>query len=32
MSEVFFEELDLPKPYANLNVGSGPHGAQTGQI
>ena len=29
MSDVFFNELGLPEPDVNLNVGSGPHGAQT---
>jgi len=29
MSKVFFEELNLPEPYANLNVGSGSHAQQT---
>jgi UDP-N-acetylglucosamine 2-epimerase (non-hydrolysing) len=29
MSDVFFEELDLPRPDANLNVGSGSHAEQT---
>ena len=32
MSQVFFEELDLPKPDVNLNVGSGTHSWQTAQI
>lgn len=30
MSDLFFDELDVPKPDFNLNVGSAPHGAQTG--
>lgn len=29
MSDVFFGELGIPEPDLNLNVGSGPHGAQT---
>lgn len=29
MSDVFFQELQIPKPDYNLNVGSGAHGAQT---
>ena len=29
MSEVFFEELRIPPPNVNLDVGSGPHGRQT---
>lgn len=32
MSEVFFEELHIPKPEYNLGIGSGPHGKQTGMI
>tara|TARA_R110002153_G_scaffold65985_2_gene176568 strand:+ start:1254 stop:2255 length:1002 start_codon:yes stop_codon:yes gene_type:complete len=32
MSKIFFLELGLPKPKYNLNVGSGPHGYQTGQM
>jgi UDP-GlcNAc3NAcA epimerase len=29
MSEVFFQELEIPEPKYNLNVGSDMHGAQT---
>lgn len=32
MSQVFFEELSIPKPYYNLNVGSGKHGSQTAKM
>jgi UDP-N-acetylglucosamine 2-epimerase (non-hydrolysing) len=32
MDRVFFEELDLPAPAYNLDVGSGTHAAQTGAI
>jgi UDP-GlcNAc3NAcA epimerase len=29
MSQVFFDEMNIPKPDYNLNVGSGSHGKQT---
>ena len=32
MSDVFFDELSLPKPDHHLGVGSGSHGAQTAQM
>lgn len=32
MSDVFFDELNLPKPKYHLNVGSGSHGAMTGAM
>lgn len=32
MSEVFFRELGIPAPDRNLDVGSGSHGAQIGQM
>ncbi|TMQ64258.1 MAG: UDP-N-acetylglucosamine 2-epimerase (non-hydrolyzing) [Candidatus Eisenbacteria bacterium] len=32
MSRVFFDELGLPEPDQNLEIGSGTHGRQTGQI
>ncbi len=32
MSDVFFEQLGLPKPERSLGVGSGGHGAMTGRI
>lgn len=32
MSDVFFRDLDLPVPRYNLGIGSGPHGAQTGEM
>ncbi|HEC33670.1 MAG TPA: UDP-N-acetylglucosamine 2-epimerase (non-hydrolyzing) [Chloroflexi bacterium] len=32
LSQVFFDELDLPRPDLNLGVGSGPHGEQTGAM
>ena len=32
MSAQFFDELDIPAPDYHLEVGSGPHGAQTGRM
>ncbi len=32
MSDVFFEELSIPKPAYHLGVGSGSHGHQTGEM
>ena len=32
MSRIFFDELDIPKPHYNLEIGSGPHGKQTGAM
>ena len=32
MSDVFFADLGLPEPVANLGVGSGSHGKQTGAL
>jgi UDP-GlcNAc3NAcA epimerase len=32
MSDVFFEELGIPKPAHHLGVGSGSHGKQTGRM
>lgn len=32
MSDVFFDELNIPKPAYHLNVGSGSHGEQTGAM
>ena len=32
MSDIFFEELHIPRPEYNLGIGSGLHGAQTGAI
>ncbi len=32
MSDIFFRELEIPPPHYNLNIGSGSHAAQTGQM
>lgn len=32
MSDVFFRDLNLPKPHLHLGVGSGSHAEQTGQV
>lgn len=32
MSDVFFSELGIPRPAYNLEIGSAPHGAQTGRM
>lgn len=32
MSDVFFHELEIPKPHYNLGVGSGTHGRQTSMM
>lgn len=32
MSDIFFDELGIPKPNYNLNIGSGNHGYQTGNM
>lgn len=32
MSEVFFDELDIPRPKYNLGVGGGTHGQNTGRM
>src|SRR3989304_5372097 len=32
MSDIFFEELNIPKPDYNLGIGSGSHGEQTGKM
>lgn len=32
MSAVFFDELEIPTPHYNLNIGSGSHGVQTAKM
>ena len=32
MSDVFFDELDIPTPGVRLGIGSGSHGVQTGKM
>lgn len=32
MSDIFWEELNIPKPTLNLNIGSGQHGKQTAEM
>lgn len=32
MSDVFFDELNIPKPYHNLEIGSGSHAQQTSEM
>jgi UDP-GlcNAc3NAcA epimerase len=32
MSNVFFDELDIPKPFYNLGIGGGSHGQNTGRM
>jgi UDP-GlcNAc3NAcA epimerase len=32
MSDIFFDELDIPKPDYNLSIGSGTHGQNTGRM
>ena len=32
MSDIFFEQLQIPKPKYNLGIGSGSHGKQTGEM
>lgn len=32
LSDIFFDELEIPRPDVNLEVGSGSHGQQTGQM
>src|SRR5690554_806931 len=32
MSDIFFAEMNIPKPDINLNLGSGSHGKMTGEM
>lgn len=32
MDKIFFDELEIPQPTFNLNIGSGSHGKQTGEM
>ncbi|MED5465675.1 MAG: UDP-N-acetylglucosamine 2-epimerase (non-hydrolyzing) [Myxococcota bacterium] len=32
MSQVFFDQMDIPAPAVNLNIGSGQHGETTGKM
>lgn len=32
LSDIFFDEMEIPRPTHNLNVGSGSHGKQTGAM
>lgn len=32
MSDIFFTQLNMPKPHVNLHIGSSSHGKQTGQM
>src|SRR6185295_19076067 len=32
MSQIFFDELEMPRPDINLEVGSGSHAQQTAQV
>jgi len=32
MSDIFFEEMNIPQPYLNLGIGGGSHGQNTGRM